>query len=31
MLQVFVGGSLRDVPHDPDLCRQFIAALGLRL
>jgi hypothetical protein len=28
MLQIFVGGSLRDVPHDPDLCRQFIVALG---
>jgi hypothetical protein len=28
MLQIFVGGSLRDVPHDPDKCREFIEALG---
>ena len=28
MLQIFVGGSLRDVAHEPDLCRQFVVALG---
>ena len=27
-MHIFVGGSLRDVPQDPDLCRQFVAALG---
>lgn len=27
-MRIFVGGSLRDVPRDGDLCRQFVAALG---
>jgi hypothetical protein len=27
-MDIFVGGSLRDVPQDSDLCRQFVAALG---
>ena len=27
-MRIFVGGSLRDVPRDSDLCRQFVAALG---
>src|SRR5262245_39070963 len=27
-MRIFVGGSLRDVPRDPDLCRQLVAALG---
>lgn len=27
-MRIFVGGSLRDVPRDPDLCCEFVAALG---
>jgi hypothetical protein len=27
-MKLYVGGSLRDVPRDPDLCRKFVAALG---
>jgi len=27
-MKIYVGGSLRDVPRDPDLCRKFVAALG---
>ena len=27
-MRVFVGGSLRDVPRDPDLCPAFVRALG---
>jgi hypothetical protein len=27
-MHIFVGGSLRDVPQDPDVCRAFVAALG---
>jgi hypothetical protein len=30
-IRIFVGGSLRDVPRDPDLCRQFVAALGTEI
>ena len=30
-MRIFVGGSLRDVPRDPDLCRQFVAALGTEI
>ena len=27
-MNIFVGGSLRDVSREPDVCRQFVAALG---
>lgn len=27
-MNIYVGGSLRDVPRDPELCRTFTAALG---
>jgi len=27
-MEIFVGGSFRNVPRDPDLCREFVAALG---
>jgi len=27
-MRIFVGGSLREVPRDPELCHQFVAALG---
>jgi hypothetical protein len=27
-MRILVGGSLRDVPQEADLCREFIAALG---
>jgi hypothetical protein len=27
-MHIYVGGSLRDVPQDPELCRKFVAALG---
>jgi hypothetical protein len=27
-MQIYVGGSLREVPQDADLCRSFVAALG---
>jgi hypothetical protein len=27
-MQILVGGSLQDVPREPELCREFIAALG---
>ncbi|MEY4354498.1 MAG: hypothetical protein RLZZ609_2739 [Cyanobacteriota bacterium] len=30
-MRIFVGGSLRDVPRDSDLCRQFVAALGTEI
>ena len=30
-MHIFVGGSLQDVPRDPDLCRQFVAALGIAI
>ena len=30
-MRIFVGGSLRDVPRDADLCRQFVAALGTEI
>lgn len=28
-MKIYVGGSLREVPRDPDLCRAFVAALGV--
>lgn len=27
-MKIYVGGSLRQVPRDADLCREFVAALG---
>jgi len=27
-MRILVGGSLEDVPRDPELCREFVAALG---
>lgn len=27
-MRIFVGGSLQNVPRDPELCRQFVVALG---
>ena len=27
-MRILVGGSLKEVPRDPDLCREFVAALG---
>ena len=27
-MQILVGGSLQDVSREPELCREFIAALG---
>ena len=30
-MNIFVGGSLRDVPRDPDLCPLFVAALGVAI
>lgn len=30
-MRIFVGGSLRDVPRDPDLCGEFVAALGTEI
>jgi len=27
-MNIFVGGSLNNVPREPDVCRQFVAALG---
>jgi hypothetical protein len=27
-MRILVGGSLREVPREPDLCREFVAALG---
>ena len=30
-MRIFVGGSLRDVPQDSDLCRQFVAELGTEI
>ena len=30
-MRIFVGGSLRDVPRDPDVCHQFVAALGAEI
>ena len=30
-MRIFAGGSLRDVPRDADLCRQFVAALGAQI
>jgi hypothetical protein len=31
MMRIFVGGSLRDVPRDAELCRRFVAALGIEI
>ena len=28
-MKVYVGGSFREVPRDPELCRAFVAALGI--
>jgi hypothetical protein len=30
-MRIYVGGSLRNVPRDPELCRQFAAALGVEV
>ena len=30
-MRMFVGGSLRDVSRDADLCREFVAALGAEI
>jgi len=30
-MHIFVGGSLKHVDRDPDLCRQFVAALGAEI
>jgi hypothetical protein len=30
-MRIFVGGSLKDVPRDPDLCRRFVADLGVEI
>jgi hypothetical protein len=30
-MRIFVGGSLRDVPRDPGLCREFVRALGVEI
>jgi hypothetical protein len=30
-MRMFVGGSLRDVPRDAELCREFVAALGAEI
>lgn len=30
-MRIFVGGSLRDVARDSDLCRHFVAALGTEI
>jgi hypothetical protein len=30
-MRIFVGGSLRDVQRDPDLCREFVTALGAEI
>lgn len=30
-MRIFVGGSLRDVPRDSDVCSQFVAALGAEI
>lgn len=30
-MRIFVGGSLRDVRRDPDLCHQFVVALGTEI
>ena len=27
-MKIYVGGSLRDVPRDPEMCREVVAALG---
>jgi hypothetical protein len=27
-MRILVGGSLKEVPRDPELCREFVAALG---
>ena len=27
-MKIYVGGSLRDVPQDAELCHAFVAALG---
>jgi hypothetical protein len=30
-MRIYVGGSLRDVGGEPELCRQFVAALGIAI
>ena len=30
-MRIFVGGSLRDVARDPELCREFVQALGVEI
>ena len=30
-MKIYVGGSLRSVPKDPDLCREFVATLGAEI
>jgi hypothetical protein len=30
-MRIFVGGSLREISRDPELCRQFAAALGVQI
>jgi hypothetical protein len=30
-MRILVGGSLREVARDPDLCREFVAALGAEI
>ena len=30
-MRILVGGSLDDVPRDPELCREFVAALGIEI
>ena len=27
-MRIYVGGSLKEVPRDPEVCREFVAALG---
>jgi hypothetical protein len=30
-MRIYVGGSLQHVEHDPELCRQFVNALGIEI
>src|SRR6516162_6746674 len=30
-MRILVGGSLKEVPRDPELCREFVAALGMEI
>ena len=30
-MRILVGGSLEDVPRDPELCREFVAGLGMEI